>query len=422
MIARTSSFQFKGKTQDIREIGALLNASHILEGSVRKMGTRIRVTAQLNNTENGTRVWSDQYDRELTDVFEVQDEITQNICQALNAELSGSHDFVQPTKNVEAHNAYLLGRFHNGRDEYEQAIRHLEKAAALDPNYADSYSALAIVHSNQAGLGFAPYREKLPLIRAFSDKALAINPVHTLARDVKAQIRFYVDHDFQGAIDASTKLIEEDPRLLNNYGNQLSNLGQFDMAMQVLDQALKLDPLSPLVLESRGLTLLSAGRFSEAHAAFQMRESLGVASTEHFALLARMQSDISGIRKQLDRDREDWRMNHSYTLFEAAIPYLEGDHEKVISKLRPLKQATGFQSYSTKLQSACLEQDVDLAVSYFEQGIEELDRMMLGLVCRTKEDPLYSELRSQPKFQRIVRQLGLDDASIARLRFPPLPF
>lgn len=115
-------------------------------------------------------------------------------------------------------------------------------------------------------------------------------------------------------------------------------------------------------------------------------------------------------------------MNHFYVLSEATIPYLEGDHQQVINKLRPLKQATGYQDYSTKLQCACLQQDVDLAVYHFEQGIMDSDRMVLGLVCRFEEDPLYTELHAHPKLQSIVRQLGLDDASIAKLRIPPLPF
>ena len=155
VVARTSSFQFKGKTGDLRLVGDTLNASAILEGSVRRQGNRVRVTAQLIKVADGFHLWSDAYDRELTDIFAVQDDIAKAVTAALRVTLLGSASAVPVAsqKNIEAYNAVLQGRYfrdRGGKEDFEKAAGHFEQALKVDPNYAAAWAGLAAVRRDQS--------------------------------------------------------------------------------------------------------------------------------------------------------------------------------------------------------------------------------------------------------------------------------
>ena len=167
VVARTSSFQFKGKTGDLRSVGETLNASAILEGSVRKQGNRVRVTAQLIKVADGFHLWSDTYDRELTDIFAVQDDIAKAVAAALQVTLLGSASAAPaaPQKNVEAYNAVLQGRYfrdRGGKENLEKAAGHFEQALKLDPNYAVAWAGLADVRDLQARFAYVPPGRGVP--------------------------------------------------------------------------------------------------------------------------------------------------------------------------------------------------------------------------------------------------------------------
>jgi serine/threonine protein kinase len=160
VIARTSAFAFKGKDQDITKIAEALRVSNILEGSVRKSGNRIRVTAQLIEASKGIHLWSERYDRELTDVFTIQDEISQAITQKLKARLSGDrHSVKRPTENIEAHNLNLKGRYYLFKltpDGLAKSKEYFEQAIAMDPNYASPWHGLAAMYGTSGIMGFTP--------------------------------------------------------------------------------------------------------------------------------------------------------------------------------------------------------------------------------------------------------------------------
>jgi TolB-like protein len=146
---RTSSFKFKGTNEDLRVIGEALNVRHVLEGSVRKSGSRLRITAQLIDTNNGYHLWSDTYDRDLTDIFAIQDEIAGHVVEELRAHLLGAEVAMtdQGTSNIEAYNEFLRGRYlleHTSPENLASAVAAYEKAIALDPNFARAYAGLAI--------------------------------------------------------------------------------------------------------------------------------------------------------------------------------------------------------------------------------------------------------------------------------------
>ena len=164
MAARTSSFQFKGKTEDLRAIADKLNVSTILEGSVRTQGERVRITAQLIKASDGFHLWSETYDRELRDIFAVQDDIARAVAGSLQVALLGGAKAAPSAKgtNVEAYNAVLQGRYffdRRSKENNEKAAAYFEQAIKLDPNYAPAWAGLARVRASQAGDGDLPIHE-----------------------------------------------------------------------------------------------------------------------------------------------------------------------------------------------------------------------------------------------------------------------
>jgi eukaryotic-like serine/threonine-protein kinase len=304
---RTSSFFFRGKDVEFAEIGRTLNVDHILEGSVRKAGSRIRVTAQLVKVADGFHLWSERYDRELTDVFAVQDEITQAIAGALQVKLS--REAAPPrrhTPDLRAYEAYLKALDHWSRPTSESLVRvkeYLDRAVALDPEFAPAYSTLGLYYTMLASLGMRPTREVIPLARAAVDEALRIEPslpeAHALrgcwasgyddydwhaaerhwrvamAREpVASHIRlWYGNHylapigRFQEALDAIAKGVAADPiNLLYRHilASGLRNAGRIEEAGDELRRILELDENFPLAVGTLGAVCAQQGRFGEA--------------------------------------------------------------------------------------------------------------------------------------------------------------
>src|SRR5262249_14733358 len=173
---RTSAFAFRGREHDLRSVGDRLKVETILEGSIRRAGNRIRVTAQLINLADESHLWSERYDRELTDVFAIQDDISQSIADALRVKLSAPRRRVE---NLEAFQALLKGRYYIGRytpDGLARAKECFESALAHDPNYALAYAELATSYYVLASLSLKAGADVGPLARAAAEKALAIDP------------------------------------------------------------------------------------------------------------------------------------------------------------------------------------------------------------------------------------------------------
>jgi hypothetical protein len=201
--ARTSAFAFRGKEQDITKIAEALHVSAILEGSVRKSGNRLRVTAQLINAADGYHLWSQRYDRALADVFEMQDEIAAAIASALRLKLGGIPATRLPHQpNLQAYEAFLRGRhlvFANTTESMACARDVLEQAIALDPAYPEAYAELAMSHLVVAALGLRPAEETLPMARTNALQAVALNSVEPRAHVVLGAIAALYERDWDQA-------------------------------------------------------------------------------------------------------------------------------------------------------------------------------------------------------------------------------
>ena len=277
VVARTSSFQFKGKTADLRSVGETLNASTILEGSVRKQGNRVRVTAQLIKAADGFHLWSETYDRELTDIFAVQDDIAKAVAAALQVTLLGSASAASaaPHKNVEAYNAVLQGRYfrdRGGKENLEKAAGHFEQALKLDPNYAAAWAGLADVRDLQARFAYVPLDEGYRQARAAADRALALDGNLADAHARIGSIKIVYDWDWAGAEASLRRALALEPGnvlALQSLARLVSNLGRLDEALRLARRVVEIDPLSSAswMVSECGRTY--AGRFEEAVSAWK---------------------------------------------------------------------------------------------------------------------------------------------------------
>jgi eukaryotic-like serine/threonine-protein kinase len=266
VIARTSSFAFRGKEQDITKIAEALRVGTILEGSVRRAGNRLRVNAQLVNAADGAHLWSERYDRDMTDVFAIQDEISQAISEALKVRLAPR----ARTVNIEAYQNYLKGQYHRvpfTAESLAKAKECFEQALAIDPNYAPAYSGLAGYYYALAALSMKPAGDVAPLAKSAAEKALAIDPGNSEARSVLGSVAAAYDYDWEAADTHFRQALAVEPvppivrhRYVMYY---LLPLGRVADAMKQSRLALENDPLSVILHNGMAWSLYYANQYKE---------------------------------------------------------------------------------------------------------------------------------------------------------------
>ena len=273
VVARTSAFAFKGEKLDIREIGSKLNVETILEGSVRKAGNRLRITAQLIKVADGYHLWSERYDRQMENIFEIQDEIARTIVDKLKVKLIGVSKkglVKRYTDNLEAYNLYLKGRHLLDKmtlEAHSKSIEYFQQAIERDPNYALAYAGLA---ESYLWLGFMESispKEVYPKAKEAALKALELDDTIVEAWASLASVKSYFDWNWAGAEKEFKHAVELNPNSAIphfQYGLYLGNLGRFDEAVAETARALELDPLSARWTQSLGYYYFLWGKYEEA--------------------------------------------------------------------------------------------------------------------------------------------------------------
>jgi TolB-like protein/Tfp pilus assembly protein PilF len=271
VIARTSSFSFKGKDADITTIAQRLNVSHILEGSVRKSGQRVRITTQLIRAADSSHMWSETYDRELTDIFAVQDEIAAAVVTQLKLRLLGGQLPARSmTHNAEAYALLLEARYLMGTrtaESLQQAHDRLKQALALDPGYADAWAALSSLHTLRAGWVLRNQTEAIREARAAAQRALALDPTNADAQLAIAGILMQYDWDWSGAEAALKKVLETQPgnaSALGSAGFLMRILGRNREAIDLYRRSIAVDPMGSSSHRHLSNALLTAGQVAEA--------------------------------------------------------------------------------------------------------------------------------------------------------------
>jgi TolB-like protein/cytochrome c-type biogenesis protein CcmH/NrfG len=409
VIARTSSFAFKGKNEDMRAIAAKLGVAHLLEGSVRKAGAEMRITAQLIRASDGVHLWSETYDRKLTDVFKVQDEIAGTVASALQATLQGSTGSGgDKTENMEAHNLYLQGRYFARRatvDDMDSAVKYLQQALQRDPNYAMAWAELAQAYVWIAQFGNQPVDVFTEKGRAAAKTALRLDPRQAEAHAALARILNAYDFDWQGAqaeVDQALALEPRNPIALGIAASIAMAMGDFDKALRLYQEEIRVDPLDSQGYLLLGLSLNAAHRLDEAMAALQAGARIAPGQIKlHFALA----------QVALAQGRPDEA--YAYNKDEQA-PWYRLTGEAIIEDARGNRAAADaalaemIRTYSTTAAAQIAEiyaqrGDRDNAYKWIERGIAERDSGVRWL----KFDPLYAPLRGDPRYPLMLKKLGL---------------
>jgi adenylate cyclase len=270
VIGRTSSFSFKGKNDDLREIGEKLNVAHILEGSVRKDLNKIRITTRLIKTKDGSQVWNKQYDRDLEGLFKLQDEIALAVVNELKLKLLPDRSTVEYSSNIEVHNLILQGNYFFDKLDEENVAKALDfytRARDIDSNDARVWAVLAKTYSRQAWQNYIDQYSGYELARQAALRSIKLNDKLFEGHLQLAIIKMYHDFDWEGAAEGLAmveNLAPPQPTILNNLGVLAQIRGEWNKAIDYVNRAIELDPLRPIFYSNQGANLTYANRFNEA--------------------------------------------------------------------------------------------------------------------------------------------------------------
>lgn len=417
--ARQSSFLFKGSNTDPRQIADQLEVAYLVSGSIRALANRIRVTARLTDVTTNTDVWSERFDREVNDIFAVQDEITESIVRALGVHFSGIN---RRRVNIDAYQAYLLGRYHQARFELDSAIKSFHEALELDSSYADAYAALAQIYTTIEWVCPPNLEEIAAEAQKFTAKALDRDPKQPIALGLNA-LRLPA----QQAIDELDALIRQhrsDPDLQMFYSFVLRRVGRFDLVESLMDQQVSLDPLSPLRFWQRANEHALSGRLQAAKDDCRKCESMGVPAAMILSQVALVERDFKTLETQCERPASDWREAPIWrTLFSAAGAFLEGDADQVELILENLGDKSDDLPFYVRFFLAMFRGETETATDFYEAALERGEPTPLFSIQGTAAyRTLFPDFYRSARYFAILQKLELDEESLAKLSVPPLPF
>ena len=418
--ARTSAFYFKGRNVEISEIGEKLNVGTVLEGSVRKSDTSLRITAQLINVADGFHVWSDTYDRAIEDIFDIQEEITESIVNKLKIQLLGAEKaqlVKRQTENLEAYHLYLKGRYFWNR-RYEggllKSLEYFQKAIEVDPTYALAYAGLADSYNVLAFWGFMRPKEAFPKGKAAANKALEIDKNLAEAHASLALVSVLYDLNRKEAEKKFRLAIELNP----NYTPahlwyaifHLATLGRFDEALTVSQLAETLDPLSLVMSFSTGSISYLARRYQEAISKFQ--ETLDMESDFVLAKLWRgLAYTEKGLHDEAIKDLEEaFQISEGSAIATGFLGYAYAKNmqsnkaKQMLDSLnKSLKQKYIPYFYIAMIHAGLGEYENSL--ESLEQAYDENDTMCIML----KVWPAFDSLHGRDQFKTLLKKLGLEE-------------
>jgi len=422
VVSRMSSFQFKGREFDLRQVGHQLNVSCVLEGSIRKAGKRVRISAQLTNISDGFLLWSEQYEREIKDIFKIQDEISQAIVGALKIKLISEKDkrlYKNYTDNVEAYSDYLKGRYHwNKRtaDALKKSIEHYNQAIEKDPQYAPAFAGLADTYIILGLYGTLAPKFVMPKAKAAASKALEIDQDLAEARASLGCIQSVYDWDWQGAEEQFLKAIE----LNSNYAiahhwyavNYLAPHGRFDEAIKEIKIALDLDPISLVINTTVGLVYYYAGKYDEATGVFlktlEVEPNFAMA---HF-FLGQTYSQKKMFDEALSQFDEASKLFGGSTNMQATFgtaSALAGNKDKALEILKRLEQESK-EKYVSAYDMAMIHTglgDKQQAFQWLEKALAEHSYLLIYL----NVDPVLEGLRGDKRFKKIQSKMKFSKES-----------
>ena len=417
VVARTSSFSFKGKELDIREIGRKLNVEMILEGSVRKSNSRIRITAQLISVLDGYHIWSDKFDRTLEDIFSIQNEISLSIVNELRIRLKEdkkSELVKKYTPKINAYNLYLKGRYFSVRmtkEDIIKGINYLEKSIDTDPNYAQAYAVLALARYLLTAYWFVSTDEVSSKAKRDIIRALALDPNLSEGLACRGLIRMAFEWDFEGAKDDFEKSILSP----SNSSIALSGLsyyfvvtGNLDEAIKILKEVLVVNPLAVNIINNLGVYLLRAKRYEEAR---ELLISLLELFPNHpytiwiigqtYILESKFEDGLRLIKMAL-------KYSNNFSPILAALGWAyatkgeKNEAKEVLNKMKEKVKQEYVNPYLFGKVYASLGEK-DKAFDWLNKAVDEKDHAILQIIT----DESVDNLRSDPSYKELLKKMGL---------------
>jgi len=416
--ARASAFSFKGKEYNLSDIGQKLNVETVLEGSVLVIGDNLRVTPRLSHVKKGSQIWSDIYNKKLTDLFTIQDEIAQEIVKALKIKLLGEKEVQivkRYTENPEAYNFYLKGRFYwNKRTEEEvkKGIESFEQAIEKDPSYAAAYAGLADCYNVFGFYGIQPPKDAFSKAKAAAQKALEIDQSLAEAHTSLAYAKLYYDWDWPGAekeFKLSLQLNASYPTTLHWYAEYLAAMGRLDEAVAEKKKAGQLDPLSMIINTTIGWMYYFGHKYDQAIE--QIKKALEIDPNfvpahywlgQAYLLKGSFPEAIPEFQKAMTLSK-----GSAYTMAGLAHAYAVSgqiaEAKNLLDRLIELSKMKYVSAYDVAEVYAGLGKQ-DLALDWLEKAFEERSRTLIFL----KVEPKVDGLRAKPRFKAILKKMRLE--------------
>jgi serine/threonine protein kinase/Flp pilus assembly protein TadD len=415
--SRTAAFQFKAEGYDIRQVGDKLKVRTILEGSVRRAGNRVRITAQLINVQDGYQFWSEKFDRDIEDIFAIQEEISLAIVDSLKLKLLKEEREAlvkRYTKNTDAYRLYLKGRyFWNRRYEggLQKGIEFFNLAIEKDPLYALAYAGIADSFSLLAHYGFVPPKEGYPRAKAAAEKALAIDDRLAEAHASLGRVKLHYDWDFNGSEMELRRALELNPRYataLEWYALFLMSMGRFDEAIAEAKRALESEPLSLIINAVLGAVYCFAGKFSESIE--QFRKAIEI--DPNFALTYLFEA---GALEAMGRMEEAVESLRKLVVLSGGSPFALGYLGGGLGRIGQKEEALGILEKLKEISQKRFVSPLYIAMIYI--GLDEKDKVFDYLEKAYQEHesfmvfintwPQFQRLRPDPRFQALLEKMGL---------------
>jgi TolB-like protein/DNA-binding winged helix-turn-helix (wHTH) protein/Flp pilus assembly protein TadD len=408
--ARTSSFQFKGKTEDSRVIGKKLNVANLLEGSVRKQGNRARISVQLIKAADGFHLWSETYDREMNDILAVEEQIAHAVAEKLQVTLLGTKTAAPSAKsvNAEAHTAFLEGRYFLGRrnkQNLEKAAGYFEQAIKLDPGYAPALVGLGQTRISQADSDYLPVEEGFREAREVIERALRLDKDLAAAHSTMAFIKMNHDWDWAGAEASFRRARELEPGNAATIGNAASlarALGRLDEATTLYRRAMQIDPLNSSIANNAGIALYYAGQPKEAMAAIEKALELAPDRVIAHCLLGRIYLMESDAREALAEAEKETAPAYRLSGLALANHALGRNKESDTNLAELIAKYQATNPYEIADVYA-FRGETDAAFEWLERSYRVKDPGLTEI----KGDPLLKNLQPDPRYAALLKKMRL---------------
>jgi adenylate cyclase len=417
---RTSSFQFKGKNIDLQEIGNKLKVRTVLEGSIRKQGNKIRITAQLINVDDGYHLWSEKYDRQLDDIFVIQDEIALAITEKLKVTLFDNEKAIiykNPTENKEAYDLYLKGRYYfNKRGSgIKKGLEYFQQATEKDPSFVLAYSGIADSYSILGFYSIIPPHVAMIKAKENVEKAIQLDPSRAEAFTTLAFINSFYDWNWTEAkknFQIAFRLNPNYAQVHYWYAYYLSFAeGKFDEGIKLARKAAEqLEPLESISHHILSIVFINAGKFEEALQAAKMAIELDASSFPGYRSLGISLAELNRYEEAIGvlKTSVNLSSRHPWTLVDLCWAYsLSGqvsESQKLLDELI-IRLQTEFISGTVLASAAYFLKDYDKAIEFLELAFVQRD----GLLISMKAWPLCSFIKTDPRFQPFLKRMNFPE-------------